>query len=277
MSNRKKEKLWGTILGVITFVALIAGATYAWYSWSSGESILTGGTNCFTINYTAGNSIGSGANSPAGLGVSDSYTGGLYTDIKMAISNTCSVKGVGTIKLTTSSFKNSDGTSAVSLISDGNTLKYVVATVTNPNTSSETVTPITGCSGSITDTGQKSICDFDLTNLDAHKLEDILTMINKFIKEHEIKIFNGNYYFFNIYRCLRKLITLEFYPDDTSVIELIPLFNTIPDEELRQRIQKDFENIEKSDKPLIEKIEDAIIVAHHYSYDLPLAQKKRDK
>ena len=102
-------------------------------------------------------------------------------------------------------------------------------------------------------------------------------MINKFIKEHEIKIFNGNYYFFNIYRCLRKLITLEFYPDDTSIIELIPLFNTIPDEELRQRIQKDFENIEKSDKPLIEKIEDAIIVAHHYSYDLPLAQKKRDK
>ena len=119
--------------------------------------------------------------------------------------------------------------------------------------------------------------NFDLTNLDANKLEDILLMINKFIKEHEIKIFNGNYYFFNIYKCLRKLITLEFYPEDTSVIELIPLFNTIPDEELRQRIQKDFENIEKSDKPLIEKIEDAIIVAHHYSYDLPLAQKKRDK
>ena len=47
--------------------------------------------------------------------------------------------------------------------------------------------------------------------------------------------------------------------------------------ELKQRIQKDFENIEKSDKTLIEKIEDAIIVSHHYSYDLPLAQKKRDK
>lgn len=73
--------------------------------------------------------------------------------------------------------------------------------------------------------------NFDLTNLDAHKLEDILSIINKFIKEHEIRIFNGNYYFFNIYKCLRKLITLEFYPDDTSVIELIPLFNTIPDEE----------------------------------------------
>ena len=119
--------------------------------------------------------------------------------------------------------------------------------------------------------------NFDLTNLDNNKLEDILSLINKFIKEHEIKIFNGNYYFFNIYKCLQKLITLEFYPEDTSVIELIPLFNTIPDEELKIRIQKDFENIEKSDKPLIEKIEDAIIVSHHYSYDLPLAQKKRDK
>ena len=119
--------------------------------------------------------------------------------------------------------------------------------------------------------------NFDLTNLDNSKFKDILIMINNFIKEHEIKIFNGNYYFFNIYRCLKKLTTLEFYPEDTSVIELKPLFNTIPDEELKIRIQKDFKNIEESDKPLIEKIEDAIIVAHHYSYDLPLAQKKRDK
>lgn len=87
--------------------------------------------------------------------------------------------------------------------------------------------------------------NFDLTNLDAHKLEDILSIINKFIKEHEIRIFNGNYYFFNIYKCLRKLITLEFYPDDTSVIELIPLFNTIPDEELRQRIQKILKTLKK--------------------------------
>ncbi len=119
--------------------------------------------------------------------------------------------------------------------------------------------------------------NYDLTNLDNHKLEDILYIINKFIKEHEIKIFNGNYYFFNIYKCLSKLITLEFYPDDTSVIDLIPLFNTISDEKLKEKIAKDFENIEKSDKTLIEKIEDSIIVAHHYSYDLPIAQKKRDK
>ena len=119
--------------------------------------------------------------------------------------------------------------------------------------------------------------NFDLSNIDAFKIKEILALVNKFIKEHEIKIFNGNYYFFNIYKCLRKLITLEFYPEDTSVLELIPLFNTIPHESIKESIRKDFENLEKNDKPLIEKIEDAITIAHHYSYELPIAQKKRDR
>ena len=101
--------------------------------------------------------------------------------------------------------------------------------------------------------------------------------MERFIKEHEIKIFNGNYYFFNIYKCLRKLTTLSYYPEDTSAIDLIPLFNTIENEETKKRIQDDFANIENSNKPLIEKIEDSIVVAHHYSYDLPLAKKREPK
>lgn len=119
--------------------------------------------------------------------------------------------------------------------------------------------------------------NFDLSNIDAVKIKEIIELISKFIKEHEIKIFNENYYFFNIYKCLRKLITLEFYPEDTSVLELIPLFNTIPDESIKENIRKDFENLEKSDKPLIEKIEDALTIAHHFGYELPIAQKKRDR
>ena len=118
---------------------------------------------------------------------------------------------------------------------------------------------------------------FDLSNIDDVKIKEIIELISKFIKEHEIRIFNGNYYFFNIYQCLRKLITLEFYPEDTSVLELIPLFNTIPDEGIKENIRKDFENLEKSDKPLIEKIENAITIAHHFGYELPIAQKKRDR
>lgn len=119
--------------------------------------------------------------------------------------------------------------------------------------------------------------NFDLSNIDAVKTKEIIELISKFIKEHEIRIFNGNYYFFNIYQCLKKLITLEFYPEDTSVLELIPLFNTISDESIKESIKKDFENLEKSDKPLIEKIEDALTIAHHFGYELPIAQKKRGR
>ena len=75
--------------------------------------------------------------------------------------------------------------------------------------------------------------------------------------------------------CLTKLMTIDFYPEDTSAIELIPLFNTIPDEKVKAQIVKDFAHIEESDKPLIEKIQDSITIAHHYGYELPLAQEKK--
>lgn len=117
----------------------------------------------------------------------------------------------------------------------------------------------------------------DYFELDNVNLKEATKLIQSFIKEHEIKIFNGNYYFFNIYKCLRKLTTLSYYPEDTSAIDLIPLFNTIENEETKKRIQDDFANIENSNKQLIEKIEDSIVVAHHYSYDLPLAKKREPK
>ncbi len=117
--------------------------------------------------------------------------------------------------------------------------------------------------------------NFILDKVDEKKQEEILAIIKKFIQEHEIEIFNGNYYFFNIYQCLKRLMTIDFYPEDTSAIELIPLFNTIPDEKVKSQIVKDFAHIEASDKPLIEKIQDSITIAHHYGYELPLAQEKK--
>ena len=111
--------------------------------------------------------------------------------------------------------------------------------------------------------------------MDEIKLDEIVEKVNSFIKEHEMKIFNGNYFFFNIYQCLKRLVTLDFYPEDTSAIELIPLFNTILNEDIKMQIQKDFQRIEESNKPLIEKIKDAITIAHHYGYELPIAQEKK--
>lgn len=114
--------------------------------------------------------------------------------------------------------------------------------------------------------------------MDSYKLDDeVLEKIDKFIKEHEIKIFKGNYNFFNIYQSLMKLTTLEFFEENISVLELIPLFNTIESDEIKMQIQKDFARVEENNKPLIEKIEDCLVIAHHYAYDLPLAQKKRDR
>ena len=107
------------------------------------------------------------------------------------------------------------------------------------------------------------------------EIDEIVEKVNSFIKEHEMKIFNGNYFFFNIYQCLKRLVTLDFYPEDTSAIELIPLFNTILNEDIKMQIQKDFQRIEESNKPLIEKIKDAITIAHHYGYELPIAQEKK--
>ena len=46
-------------------------------------------------------------------------------------------------------------------------------------------------------------------------------------------------------------------------------------EKVKAQIVKDFAHIEESDKPLIEKIQDSITIAHHYGYELPLAQEKK--
>lgn len=159
MSKIPTEKIWGTIVGIIAFIALIAGLTYAYFAWASSNTSVSTTSKCFTINYTNGTNIGSGSGSPTGLSMSTDYTGGLYTDVKMSISSSCSISGTGTISLTTSSFKYSNGTSAVSLISGGTTLKYAVATITN-----NTPSLITGCSGSITAISTKDLCTFNLTS-----------------------------------------------------------------------------------------------------------------
>lgn len=58
MNIDKKIKLIGVILGVVLFIVLIAGASYAWFSWLSGNTVLSGKSGCFPdINYTNGTSL----------------------------------------------------------------------------------------------------------------------------------------------------------------------------------------------------------------------------
>lgn len=93
----EKHKLIGTVIGVLAFIALIAGLTYAWFTWTSGNTILGGSTECFTINYVNGQNI-SGQITP-----SASYTGGKTTTVQIGIDSGCNIGGTGTIKLTTDS------------------------------------------------------------------------------------------------------------------------------------------------------------------------------
>ena len=49
--SRKKSKTIGTILGIFGFIALVAGATYAWLTWRSNNIIVAGSTECFDVIY----------------------------------------------------------------------------------------------------------------------------------------------------------------------------------------------------------------------------------
>jgi len=52
MNLNKKTKMIGTIIGIVLFAGLIVGITYAVIAWRSGNTNISGDSECFTINYT---------------------------------------------------------------------------------------------------------------------------------------------------------------------------------------------------------------------------------
>ena len=57
MKEIKKAKIFGSIIGIIFFIILVAGFTYAWFTWKSNKINISGNTACFDINYTEGNAV----------------------------------------------------------------------------------------------------------------------------------------------------------------------------------------------------------------------------
>lgn len=90
-----KRKVYGAILGILAFALLMVGITYAWFTWTSGNTIISGTSGCFTINYSTGTAI-SGALTP-----SIDHTGGRSTTVTMNIDASCTTTGTATIYLTT--------------------------------------------------------------------------------------------------------------------------------------------------------------------------------
>ena len=57
MNSNKKVKLIGTIVGIIIFISLIVGLSYAWFTWRSSNVNISGNTECFDVHYTNGQDI----------------------------------------------------------------------------------------------------------------------------------------------------------------------------------------------------------------------------
>lgn len=89
------KKIWGTILGVVAFVLLIVGATYAWFTWARSTNVGTK-TGVFDIQYN--NDTGSGAALQGILSPTENKEEGLSTWVNISKTST-SVSGEATLKL----------------------------------------------------------------------------------------------------------------------------------------------------------------------------------
>lgn len=106
------------ILLVLLGIIAVAGATYAIYTWAFQEH-LSGVSECFKVDYTKGQDIGSENNSRLFMPSAD-YRGGLYASVLVNTKDTCDLtEGVGTLYLTT------DDSTSDTLLSSG-MLKYQI-------------------------------------------------------------------------------------------------------------------------------------------------------
>lgn len=137
------KKLFGAIIGVIAFIAVIAGATYAWFTWTSSPTTVGGTTGCFDIVYAKGTDI-SGSLVP-----SSSYTGGKSTSVTINIDPKCTITGKATLKLTTNA---TDDATAIPL-----TAGAVKWAVYKSGTTDAVAT------GTVTATGTIDLAQVDLT------------------------------------------------------------------------------------------------------------------
>lgn len=96
-----KKKMYIMISGVIVFILLISGITYAAYTWAATGDNIGAEAICFNIDYTKGADIGSNENKEK-LNIGKVYTDGLSTTVKMKINSNCNITGKGTIYLNTS-------------------------------------------------------------------------------------------------------------------------------------------------------------------------------
>lgn len=151
-----KKYIYGSIIGVFAIIIVVAGSTYAWYTWKSNNTNINGNLVCFDIDYDKGQDIGS-AGSPYSLNPSCGYKEGAKATVTINTKENCYDSAKATINLVTTAFNFSDGSSAFSVPTQ-QVLKYQVTTGTGTNE-----TELTGCSGYVESVSTLPICNIDVT------------------------------------------------------------------------------------------------------------------
>ena len=131
----KKIKTYGLVLGIVLFVLLIAGFTYAALNWRSSNIVISGNTECLDIESTKGSDI-TGEEllllDESSIINDNKITikeGMVVTNVTAKIKSGCTIAGYMTLNLNVTSLNSA-------FTSSGNStgaLKYVVATY-NPTT-----------------------------------------------------------------------------------------------------------------------------------------------
>ena len=166
----KKIKTYGIILGVILFVLLIAGFTYANLTWNSKSIVISGKSNCLEVesvkgsNITGGNLLLQDETSIINNNQITIKNGMVITNVTAKIKSTCSISGYMTLNLNVTNLSSA-------FTSSGNStgaLKYVIASYDPSTYSTISTTTLNGKSfdiidtGSITSTGTIKLRDLDL-------------------------------------------------------------------------------------------------------------------
>ena len=169
--ENKKIKIYGVVLGVILFILLISGLTYAILSWRSSNITITGTSECLEVESVKGSNItGSDLLLLDKSQVVNSNqitirTGMVVTNITAKLKSSCTLDGYLTINLKTTTLNSGFTSSGKST----GALKYVLAsynpsTYTTINTSAlngKTFDIVT--TGSITSTGTLKIKETQLS------------------------------------------------------------------------------------------------------------------
>lgn len=153
--DNKKVKTYGLVLGIVLFVLLVAGFTYAALTWRSNNISINGSTECLDIDYTKTNDISGDElllldkNKIISNNKITITKGMVLSGVTAKIKSTCTIEGYLTLNLKVTSVNSA-------FTSSGNStgaLNYVLVSYDPATYSTIDVTTLNGVSFDIISTG----------------------------------------------------------------------------------------------------------------------------